>query len=168
MARTAAPGAPGGASSLLGRLRAWPRGRRWWLVAAWMALIFAMSADPGSGEQSDALVRLIASTLGLAPTPEEAMHWHHLLRKGAHFTEYAILAALTGWALPAGRPRWWLAWAIATAYAATDELHQAFVPNRGPAAFDVGIDSTGAATASLLLAVATRRWGRREAAGPRG
>ncbi|MNL79991.1 VanZ like family protein [compost metagenome] len=47
------------------------------------------------------------------------------------------------------------AWAAATAYAATDEWHQAFVPGRGPALTDVGIDSLGAATA--LLAAWLRR-----------
>lgn len=153
MFRRAASGAARALQGLRARLHATPRGRRWAAVAAWMALIFVMSAQPQSGEQSGALLRMIAAVLRLEPTPEQAMHWHHLLRKGAHFTEYGVLASLTAWALPAGRCRWLAAWAIATGYAATDELHQALVPNRGPAVTDVAIDSAGAATAigSLLL-----------------
>lgn len=144
------------AAGLLARLHATPRARRWAAVAAWMALIFVMSAQPASGEQSGFVVRLIAEVFHLHPTPEQAVHWHHLFRKGAHFTEYAILAALTAWALPPDGRRWLGAWGIATAYAATDEFHQAFVPNRGPAVMDVGIDSLGAATAVALLALAGR------------
>lgn len=122
-----------------------------------MSLIFLMSAQSASGEQSGLIVRLLASVLGLAPTPEQAIHWHLLLRKGAHLTEYAILATLTAWALPPGPRRWLAAWGIATLYAATDEFHQAFVPHRGPAASDVAIDSLGAATAVAVLALLARR-----------
>ncbi len=156
MLRRAASRATSVLAGLVGRLRRTPRGRRWAAAAAWMALIFLMSAQPQSGEHSDFLVRLITSTFQLEPTPEQAVQWHHLLRKGAHFTEYAVLAALAAWALPAGRWRWVAAWAIATGYAATDEFHQAFVPNRGPTMTDVGIDSMGAAAASAALALLSK------------
>jgi hypothetical protein len=63
------------------------------------------------------------------------------------------LAARLG--LMIGGQRWLVAWACATGYAATDELHQAFVPGRGPAVLDVLIDALGAAAA---CAIAARVW----------
>ncbi|HEY9899895.1 MAG TPA: VanZ family protein [Pantanalinema sp.] len=129
----------------------WPaRALRWGLVAAWMAVIFMASADGSSGEHSGALVRAALELVGVEASPERLELIGLLFRKASHFTEYAILALLWAWALPKGRWRFVLAWAAATAYAASDELHQAFVPGRGPALFDVGIDAMGAATALVL------------------
>ena len=45
------------------------------------------------------------------------------------------------------------AWGLATLYAATDELHQMFVAERGPALLDVCIDSAGALAGVLLMTV---------------
>ena len=44
-----------------------------------------------------------------------------------------------------------LAWLIASLYAASDELHQAFVPNRTARWADVGLDSFGAAVGAVTL-----------------
>ena len=77
-----------------------------------------------------------------------------VLRKCAHLTEYAILAVLIWMAV---RPRtdsarlvWdWraarLALIISAVYAATDELHQVFVPTRQGSVWDVLVDTFGAA-----------------------
>lgn len=166
MLRRAASRATSALAGLMTRLQLTPRPRRWAAVAAWMAMIFIMSAQSASGEQSGLMLRVITAVLHLTPTPEQALEWHHLLRKAAHFTEYAVLAALTAWALPAGPRRWVAAWAIATGYAATDELHQALVPNRGPAVLDVGIDSLGAATAVAVIGCSRRGRGRTSAGAP--
>ena len=45
-----------------------------------------------------------------------------------------------------------LAWLASTAYAATDELHQMFVEDRGPALADVAIDGSGALAGILFMA----------------
>ena len=118
---------------------------RWVVVALWMGVIFYMSAQSNSGEQSGAIARLVLQTLHINATPEQAMEVHHLLRKCAHFTEYGVLAALMAWAQP-GLPidRAAITWGAATLYAATDEWHQTFVPNRRPAITDVLTDSAGA------------------------
>lgn len=120
-----------------------------------MAVIFFFSAQPDSGQQSGALLQYLAGWFGMEASGPSAEWAHHLLRKAAHFTEYAILGTLCAWALPRGSQRWLMAWACATGYAATDEIHQAFVPGRGPAVTDVLIDSLGAAAASF---VAARVW----------
>lgn len=80
-----------------------------------------------------------------------------LVRKGAHFSEYALFAAvLVNYLRLRLGDRLLLSgcwgWFIATAYAGTDELHQMFVSGRGPALLDVGIDSAGALTGVLISA----------------
>ena len=94
----------------------------WWaLVVAWAALIFTLSSisDLGTG-------------LG---------GWDLVLRKIAHAAEFAVLGFLLHRALR--RDGWALALGIA--YAASDELHQHFVPGRQGSPLDVLIDAVGVA-----------------------
>jgi VanZ family protein len=124
------------------------------LLVGWMALIFLFSADSDSGETSggllEAIVTLLTAIVGpIGPEARDGLHL--LLRKAAHFTEYAILALLWAGVLPRGPRRLLWALALTTGYAVTDEIHQAFVPNRGPSPFDVLIDAAGAAVALIGL-----------------
>lgn len=70
------------------------------------------------------------------------------VRKSAHVTEYAVLAALLLRGLRAGAKArvWWatLALVAAVVYAALDEFHQSFVASRTASPRDVLIDSCGA------------------------
>jgi len=93
-------------------------------------------------------------------SPVTVQQIHHAFRKTCHLTEYAILAWLFWRAIRKpvkNDPRPWnwteagLALAIVFAYAASDELHQVFVPNRTALASDVLIDTSGGAIALLLL-----------------
>ncbi len=90
------------------------------LVAAWMGLIFAVSAWPGAARSET------ADYLGSE---------NDLVRLGAHFAEFGILALLWAKALPgSGRPASWrirgLAMALTLLYALSDEVHQMYVPGR--------------------------------------
>jgi VanZ family protein len=80
--------------------------------------------------------------------------------KLVHALEYAILGALVAGAL-GGRGLGWrgrgLALVLAVAYAASDELHQGFVPGRDPSLLDLVADTIGAATGILLVARRPRR-----------
>ena len=75
------------------------------------------------------------------------------LRKLAHMVEFGLLWWLWAWAL---RPSTGLqraallALAISLAYAVSDEVHQGFVANRNPSAFDVAIDAAGIGIAAAL------------------
>ncbi len=74
-----------------------------------------------------------------------------LLRKLAHFTEFAALGMCLAWLhgmLQRGKlqPFFWGA-----AAAAVDETIQRFVPDRGPSIKDVCIDSAGVLTGIILL-----------------
>lgn len=111
-----------------------PAVRLWLPVAAWAALIFALSAIPSLGT-------------GLGT-------WDLVLRKLAHVGEYAILGALLLRAL--GGERVVAAFALAVAYAVSDEVHQSFVAGRRGSAVDVAIDAVGVA----LGVAAWRRLGR--------
>lgn len=118
------------------RARVWewyekcPGWRRWIPVAAWMAVIYVLSAQ---------------AKLPSPPSP----FWHGVMEKGGHTLEYAVLSALVWFAL--GRRMPLLTWGLAVAYAVSDEVHQSFVPGRNPDPVDVGFDAVGAALAVLLL-----------------
>lgn len=125
------------------------------VLTGWMVVIFFASADTSSGEHSGELFRWLLGWLPLRLTPEQEPVAHYLLRKAAHFTEYAILGLLWAWNLR-GRYRLGWSWGLSTLYAALDELHQAFVPARAALPTDVALDSAGALTALLLQAALAR------------
>lgn len=54
-----------------------------------------------------------------------------------------------------------VSWAIAAAYAATDEFHQLFVPGRSGQVSDVILDSAGALAGLLILALVRKIMSRR-------
>ena len=104
----------------------------WLPVAAWAAVIFALSSIPD-----------LATDLGV---------WDTLLSTLAHLTEYAVLAFLLARAL--GREP--VAAALASAYGVTDEFHQAFVSGRQASVLDWVVDTIGALAGVLLFARAVR------------
>lgn len=128
----------------------------WLLCAAWMGVIYVMSAMPGdmSADQSGMIVDLIRAVIGwifgaqtAAAVSAELIGL--LVRKAAHMAEYAVLFLLYRRALfLSGARRPGIAALLMSAcYAATDEWHQGFVADRNPSPIDVGIDTLGAAIA---------------------
>jgi len=106
-----------------------PRPVSLWLpVLVWAGVIFAISSVPS-----------LSSGLGT---------WDTILRKGAHMTEYALLAFL----LMRATADEALAFFGTIVYAASDELHQAFVRGRHGSAIDAGIDAIGAFLGLAILA----------------
>ncbi|MEL7565923.1 MAG: VanZ family protein [Dehalobacterium sp.] len=137
----------------------------WTAVILWMLLIFSLSSDPS--EQSDDLsrgiVKIIVETIEkVAPGVHFDMDsFNHIIRKSAHFVAYLVLGVLV---LNANRRSgvlgfkgFILTMLICIIYASSDEVHQMFVPGRGPGIWDVFIDSAGAlAGAGLYLTVEKR------------
>jgi len=133
-----------------------------------MVMIFCFSAQNGaesgamSGQITRWVVKLFVPELEDMPSAEQAELLRNVgfvIRKGAHFTEYALLGFFlllhirqiskrTTVALP-----WLWAWGIGTLYAASDEFHQSFVGGRGPAVTDVCIDSFGVAAGVTLMCI---------------
>src|SRR4051794_31266199 len=111
-----------------------------------MAVIFALSAQPD-----------LNSGFGVLDLAG---------RKVVHATEFGLLCFLWWRVLarlapvPVSAPVLAASFAIAVAYAATDEWHQTFVHGRKGSPVDVAIDAAGAAIAVALIA---RRGNRRDA-----
>jgi VanZ family protein len=135
VSRSPTPAAPG-AGSVAHQLGAWAP------VAALMAITFLLSDRPGLSFSEDPSADLVIRRLG-------------------HMGAYSLLAVsflrpLDGFA--SGRAAL-AAFVLAILWAASDEMHQAFVPDRRGAPGDVLIDATGA-----LLGIAGlhswRRWRR--------
>lgn len=116
----------------------------WLPVAAWAAVLFALSA------QSD-----------LPPVPP------HVTDKMLHAGAYTVLGGALLRALAGGR---WhgvtlgtavVAIALTTGYGVSDEFHQSFVPKRSVEVADVAADLAGG-TIAATLALGVRWWrGRR-------
>lgn len=126
---------------------------------AWMGLIYWASTPTGSTENTRPIVAVLIDWFQpglsdrLGPDTLGKIDW--VFRKVAHMTEYAIL---TGFLLGAtagqtGRRQTWVAWAVAVAYAASDEWHQSTVPGRYATVGDVGWDTVGA-----TITACVHRW----------
>ena len=136
----------------------------WVLTISWMAFIFAMSSQNGetsaeiSGSVTEAIVSVVTPEYDALPEEEQkalVADWHGVVRKGAHFCEYAVLGALLLCSLSLSLTRRKLAVSLAlpmaAIYAASDEWHQAFVGGRGPSVADGGIDTLGALLGILVV-----------------
>ncbi len=140
---------------------------KYWLpVWLWMGLIFSASSDSHSFARSSRILAPLLHWL-FPQLPEDTLNFIVLIaRKGAHLTEYAVLALLLWRALRRpvkNDPRPWnwrearLVLLSVALYAASDEFHQLFVANREAAVHDVMIDTAGGA-ASLLALWLFGRW----------
>lgn len=76
---------------------------------------------------------------------------HGLLRKLAHFTEFACLGALFAWLFGMLSKPFSVALPCGFLVACIDETIQRFVPDRGPSFKDVLIDTSGALLGIVLL-----------------
>jgi VanZ family protein len=135
----------------------------WAPVILWMMVIFILSTELfSSANTTPFLAPLLADLLPdvFAARIEVIVL---LIRKLGHWSEYFILAVLLMRALDAElstrSEKRRLLWSIglATFYAASDEIHQAFVPSRTASPVDVMIDSFGAIFGTLWFHLRNRR-----------
>lgn len=131
------------------------RPAHWLPPVAWMAVMFWISTDVGSGEHTSRILLPLLRWLLPWATPAglDTVHWY--VRKSAHVTEYAILAVLWFRAFRRGRnlappAAAWSAFLISAGWAALDEWHQSFVPSRTASVTDALLDSAGAAVAARI------------------
>ena len=124
----------------------------WLLTAACMCVIFWLSSRTGdeSAAQSDVIAELLRRIFG------DGLITNFIVRKGAHFCEYAGLGLLFALAfyIQFGKTKTPTAILCASAYAVTDELHQLFVDGRACRAADWAIDTAGALLGALVLLAA--------------
>ena len=122
------------------------------LLGVNLLVIWGNSLLPGSvsGEISGGLAAMLTQVLDVFGGCGEL-----LLRKAAHFSEFACLGLLLGWLFQLldqkGIHRFTLPLLFGILSALTDETIQVFVPQRGPSVIDVWIDTAGAAAGIGLL-----------------
>ena len=145
------------------RVSRWKNLICWILTILWMGMIFVFSAQNASdSSQLSGQTAFHAafwfwpgfselSTEAQAAWIESVQFW---VRKAAHFLVYGGLGALLygdfllfHWSRPM-KAGW--AWVVGTLYAASDEIHQLFVPGRSGQLRDVLLDSAGVAAGILL------------------
>lgn len=130
----------------------------WTAAAAWMAVIFILSHQPGavsSGLSSGVTEFLLNLSEGIFKGLDtEINEIQFLVRKNAHFFAYLILGILL---LNAIRKKGSLqlqdiilAIVASILYAVSDEIHQLFIDGRSGEVRDVLIDSAGAAIGIAL------------------
>ena len=114
-----------------------------WLIWGILCFIWGNSLLPGSvsGAISDAVKQFLAWLMpGEIPGVTTG---GGLLRKIAHFTEFAALGAALAWRFGMLEKRKANALVFGALAASVDETIQLFVPDRGPAIRDVIIDTCG-------------------------
>ena len=129
------------------------------LLIGWMGLIFYMSSCNGeaSSAMSSGLLKTIAQFIGISDIDSFIRNYSFLIRKTAHFSEYAVLGFLVYINLKEYiKYRYLLiSFVLSAGYAASDELHQMFVSERSFALMDIFIDSCGALTGIVLIHLIT-------------
>ena len=130
----------------------------WVAVVLWMGLIFYLSAQVAdqSAKLSSGITQFIISIIhGIFPKINiDLESLGFLVRKLAHFLCYLVLGVLVlnafGKCGVKGYKRILFSAIVCILYAASDEIHQLYVPGRGGQIRDVLIDSFGAGTGFLL------------------
>jgi VanZ family protein len=140
----------------------------WIAVLVWMVLIFSASTDAGSTKRTSRFLVPFLRWIKPDISAETLARVQYAVRKSGHVGEYCVLslllwqalrrssgASLLSWSWPAAR----VAFLVALAYAATDELHQLFVSTRQASLMDVGIDGFGVVLGLGLVWICCRRFG---------
>jgi VanZ family protein len=120
-------------------------------------LIFIGSSDLLSASHtSNFLVRPLHWLIPSA-SKQTLATFHFVIRKLAHFTEYAIMAWLAARAFRTSsrdflRTHWFaIALVMVVTYSLSDEFHQSFYPTRTSSIYDSLIDSLGGLTALTVV-----------------
>jgi VanZ family protein len=123
------------------------------LIAVNLCFIWGNSLLPGeiSGAISDAVKNLLRWCLSFLGLSQGGGGGGGLLRKIAHFTEFACLGALFTWLFGMLQKPVALALPGGFVTAGIDETIQYFVPDRGPSFADVLIDTSGALVGMIFL-----------------
>ena len=128
-------------------------------------VIFNFSAQ--NGEESGSLSRKVTEfivelvskikTMDISRKLYYIEKLHPIVRKLAHFTVYTVVGfSIMGFMCTFDMRnifKFFISLGIGVTYAITDEIHQSFIPGRGPSIVDVGIDSLGVLTGIFILII---------------
>ena len=128
-------------------------------LVAWACFVLFASSASFSASNTSRIIRPLLLWLFPEISEESLAYVHFLVRKAAHFSEYALLALLAARAFRTSRKEklrrlWWLAaFALVACVALVDEYHQSFLPSRTGTIYDSLLDMTGGATALACAAL---------------
>ncbi len=128
----------------------------WTAVVIWMAVIFIFSHQTGSqsGQLSNTLARFLTKIFQRPADQAAIARFEGVLRTLAHGGIFFILALLTCWAFSetssAHLRNALLTFIVCALYAASDELHQVFIPGRAGQWSDYLIDMIGVVVAIIF------------------
>ena len=129
----------------------------------WMGVISFASTSEFSAANTSRFIRPLLLWLFPQVSEEKIALIHFLVRKAAHFSEYAILGFLAARAFINSSQRllqlhWFKAGLILViSYALLDELHQAFASSRTGSIYDSLIDIAGGLFALICFALFNKR-----------
>ena len=137
--------------------------QRWLPVVLWSGLIFYFSTESFTLSNTEGLFSAWLSWLLPDVAPAEFLPFHPVLRKVGHWFEYFVLAILLMRAQRRGNdPK--LATEVirrtlilVLAYAASDEYHQSWVPERTASTVDVAIDALGGICGVFWICLSDKR-----------
>ena len=133
------------------------------LLILQMWIIFGFSGQNGkesgsiSRKITEAVTKNISSIQNLEKEEKEKVlrKIEHIIRKLAHFSLYTIIGILLMSLMSTykikQKSRILISGSIGLLYAISDEIHQAFIPGRGPQIGDVGIDFAGVIIGILIM-----------------
>ncbi|MBV8856011.1 MAG: VanZ family protein [Acidobacteria bacterium] len=136
--------------------------RRLWRygpLAAWACFVLLASSSSFSASNTSRIIRPLLLWLFPDISEDSLNYVHFLIRKTAHFSEYALLALLAARAFRTSRREklrrfWWLAaFALVACVSLLDEYHQSFLPSRTGTIYDSLLDMTGGAAALACAAL---------------
>ena len=137
---------------------------RYWLpVTALLGIMYYFSTDVFSADNTRSVIEKIFLWFAPHASKHTMATLNYVVRKSAHFTEYAILGAFLFRAFRADDPmRWRLRWAVysflaAGSWALLDEFHQTLTRTRGGSVWDVLLDSSGALVMLVGIAIVQRK-----------
>ena len=121
----------------------------------------SLMSGPQSSELSGGVMEWLKEMMGGSIPGGE-----HLIRKLAHFSEFACLGLLLTWLFQLLHQRGIYGFAMpllcGSLAALTDETIQVLTPERGPSVIDVWIDTAGVITGTLILLLIFRLYRKRK------
>lgn len=135
----------------------------WLPLTLWASLIFFFSTDVFSAAHTAGIFAPFLRQFFPGLAAENIERFNLVVRKLGHFSEYFVFALLLMRALrneigdQMMRRRLGLSILITTLYAASDEVHQSFVPSRTASVVDVTIDALGGICGTLSSYLRNRR-----------
>ena len=120
----------------------------WAAPLFWMAALFVLSTTLFSAANTSRIIEPILQWIFPTASFASISLMHAIIRKVAHFTNYAVLFWLLIRGPLRGRP--YIALGCCIIYAFLDEGHQIFVPGRTASLYDVALDSSGALFSRFL------------------